>query len=78
VLRLQARWFYFASVVVWATNASAKDVKQSREDGAKFIGAVGCRPSTCHGGAGEKRSQYITWSRQDFHTRASSIGSLRR
>jgi hypothetical protein len=73
VLRLQARWFCFASVVVWATNASAKEIKQSREDGAKFIGAVGCRSSSCHGGAGEKRSQYFTWSRQDFHTRAYAI-----
>ena len=73
MLRLQARWFCFASVVVWATNASAKDVKQSREDDAKFIGAVGCRSSSCHGGAGEQRSQYITWSRQDFHARAYAI-----
>ena len=38
-----------------------------------FVGAVGCRSSSCHGGAGEKRSQYITWSRQDFHTRAYAI-----
>jgi hypothetical protein len=53
--------------------ASAKDVKQTREPGAKFIGAVGCKSSSCHGGAGEKRSQYITWLRQDFHTRAFAI-----
>ena len=38
-----------------------------------FVGAVGCRSSSCHGGAGEKRSQYITWSRQDFHTHAYAI-----
>jgi hypothetical protein len=38
-----------------------------------FVGAVGCRSSSCHGGAGEKRSQYITWSRQDFHIRAYAI-----
>jgi hypothetical protein len=50
-----------------------REPKQTREDGAMFVGAVGCRSSSCHGGAGEKRSQYITWSRQDFHTRAYAI-----
>jgi hypothetical protein len=34
---------------------------------------VGCRSSSCHGGAGEKRSQYITWSQKDFHTRSYTI-----
>lgn len=40
---------------------------------ARFIGAVGCKSSSCHGGAGEKRSQFITWTRQDFHARAYAI-----
>jgi Cytochrome c554 and c-prime len=53
--------------------AKGADVKQTRESGEIFVGAVGCRSSSCHGGAGEKRSQYITWSRQDFHSRAFSI-----
>jgi len=39
----------------------------------KFIGSIGCKSSSCHGGAGEKRSQYITWSQKDFHTRAYTI-----
>ena len=30
---------------------------------AQFVGAAGCKSSSCHGGAGEKRSQYITWLR---------------
>lgn len=51
----------------------AKDVKQTREDSAQFVGAIGCRSSSCHGGAGEKRSQYITWSQKDFHTKAFAI-----
>ncbi|HJX25258.1 MAG TPA: hypothetical protein VJ252_03825, partial [Chthoniobacterales bacterium] len=51
----------------------AKEVKQERENGEQFVGAVGCRSSSCHGGAGEKRSQYITWSRQDFHCKAFAI-----
>ncbi|HEV3149111.1 MAG TPA: multiheme c-type cytochrome [Chthoniobacterales bacterium] len=48
-------------------------MKQTPEPSALFVGAVGCKSSSCHGGAGEKRSQYITWSRQDFHTRAFAI-----
>ncbi len=44
-----------------------------RTDGARFIGATGCKSSSCHGGAGEKRSQYQTWSQKDFHTRAFAI-----
>lgn len=38
-----------------------------------FAGAIGCRSSSCHGGAGEKRSQYITWSQKDFHAKAFAI-----
>ena len=53
--------------------AFAKEPPQTPEAGAKFVGAVGCRSSSCHGGAGEKRSQYITWSQKDFHTRAYAI-----
>lgn len=40
---------------------------------ARFVGAVGCKSSSCHGGAGEKRSQFIIWTRQDFHARAYAI-----
>jgi len=72
VLRFQTQWFCFLIIAACA-EASVKEIKQTREQGALFIGAVGCKSSSCHGGAGEKRSQYITWSRQDFHTRAFAI-----
>ena len=52
---------------------SAKEPRQTRESGAAFIGSVGCKSSSCHGGAGPKRSQYIIWSRQDFHTKAYAV-----
>ena len=45
----------------------------ARDEAARFIGSAGCKSSSCHGGAGEKRSQYITWSQKDFHTRAYAI-----
>jgi hypothetical protein len=52
---------------------SAKDIQQTRETDGQFVGSIGCKSSSCHGGAGEKRSQYITWSQKDFHTHAYPI-----
>lgn len=53
--------------------ARAAERQQVQIEGARFVGAAGCKSSSCHGGAGEKRSQYITWSRHDIHTRAYAI-----
>lgn len=55
------------------SNLSAKEPRQIRESSGTFVGALGCKSSSCHGGAGPKRSQYITWSRQDFHTKAYAV-----
>jgi hypothetical protein len=62
-----------AFLAITIVSVSAKELKQSPDAAAKFVGAIGCRSSSCHGGAGEKRSQYITWSQKDFHTRAYAI-----
>ena len=56
-----------------AISAFAKEPRQTHEEGAQFVGAIGCRSSSCHGGAGDKRSQYITWSQKDFHNKAFVI-----
>jgi hypothetical protein len=66
-------WRLLFGLCLVASSAFAAEIKQTRESGEVFVGAVGCRSSSCHGGAGEKRSQYITWSGQDFHSRAFSI-----
>jgi len=52
---------------------SAKEPRQIRESGGAFVGSIGCKSSSCHGGAGPKRSQSITWSQKDFHTKAYAI-----
>jgi hypothetical protein len=52
---------------------AAKEPRQIRETGSVFVGSAGCKSSSCHGGAGPKRSQYITWSQKDFHTKAFTI-----
>jgi len=53
--------------------ARAKEPRQIQETAATFVGALGCKSSSCHGGAGPKRSQYFTWSQKDFHTKAFTI-----
>ena len=64
---------FIAFLAIAMVSVSAKELKQAPEAEAKFVGAIGCRSSSCHGGAGEKRSQYITWSQKDFHARAYAI-----
>lgn len=60
------RWS-FLLLVACCASAVAND------ESVKFLGSNSCSSSSCHGGAGEKRSQFITWSRKDFHTRAYAI-----
>jgi hypothetical protein len=64
---------FVAVFTVLITSVSAKELKSVPEESARFVGSVGCKSSSCHGGASEKRSQYITWSQKDFHTRAYAI-----
>ncbi len=59
--------------VAGAGSLSAKEPRQIRETGGAFVGSIGCKSSSCHGGAGPKRSQYITWSLKDFHTKAYAV-----
>ena len=65
---LRFRFVLLTTLVSLGTAAGA----ESKPD-TEFVGAAGCSSSSCHGGAGEKRSQDITWTQQDFHSRAYSI-----
>jgi hypothetical protein len=56
-----------------ATSVFAKEPRQVRETAGAFVGSVGCKSSSCHGGAGPKRNQYITWKEKDFHTKAFAV-----
>src|ERR1043166_7213000 len=53
--------------------AATRQVTIAPAHADQFVGSAGCKSSSCHGGAGEKRSQYITWTQQDFHTRAYAV-----
>lgn len=59
-------YVFLASQVAGAIAAEPRQVQIER---AQFVGATGCSSSSCHGGAGVKRSQFITWTRRDIHTR---------
>jgi len=66
-----------ASICILALSVApvsrAKEPRQIQETAGTFVGALGCKSSSCHGGAGPKRSQYFTWSQKDFHTKAFTI-----
>jgi hypothetical protein len=40
------------------------------QDNVRFVGAVTCQSSMCHGGASPSRDQFTIWAHQDFHSRA--------
>ncbi|MDQ6654666.1 MAG: cytochrome c family protein [Verrucomicrobiota bacterium] len=64
---------YVLAILLCAIAGSGLEAQQVRLEGARFVGAAGCKSSGCHGGAGEKRSQYITWAAHDVHTRGYAI-----
>ncbi len=37
-------------------------------DNPKYLGAVSCASSGCHGGAGQHQNQVLVWSLRDFHS----------
>ena len=39
-------------------------------DNVRYVGAVTCQSSMCHGGASPSRDQFTIWSHQDFHSRS--------
>src|ERR1043166_4850422 len=56
-----------------APGTPAAEVEIARAKAGEFVGVAGCKSSSCHGGAGEKHDQYLTWVQKDFHARAYAI-----
>ncbi len=44
----------------------------------RYLGSLSCASSSCHGGAGERRDQWIQWNGKDVHRRANSTLNLAR
>lgn len=64
--RRRAAAFVVASIVVARLSVSFAEETNSVAQ-PKFLGSQSCSSSSCHGGAGEKSSQYTIWSTHDFH-----------
>lgn len=44
----------------------------------RYVGSLSCAASSCHGGAGELRDQWVQWNSKDVHRRAASTLTLAR
>jgi hypothetical protein len=74
VLQTVLRWLGpIALFLVSDISSRAAEVEVAPAEGGRFVGVAGCKSSSCHGGAGEKRNQYFTWLQKDFHTRSYAI-----
>ena len=73
----------FRSVLCWlgtigfflasGPSSPGTEVEVAALKSSQFVGVAGCKSSSCHGGAGEKRNQYLTWLQKDFHARSYPI-----
>jgi len=59
----------FAIPALYGATAANPSVTPT-QDNVRYIGAVTCQSSMCHGGASPSRDQFTIWSHQDFHSRA--------
>ncbi len=63
----------FVAVAVCLAGSFTAELNATPLQPDKFIGAASCQSSSCHGGAGEKRHQFLTWVQEDFHYRAYPV-----
>jgi len=61
--------FSFIFLPLHGANVAGPTVSPT-QDNVRFVGAVTCQSSMCHGGASPSRDQFTIWSREDFHSRA--------
>jgi hypothetical protein len=57
--------FFIVSTLSALYTAAGED---ARAPGAKYLGAVSCASSGCHGGGGQNQNQFLVWSLRDFHS----------
>jgi hypothetical protein len=67
-------WFHSVAALTFLLSGNpAEQLAAASLRTDQFIGAAGCQSSSCHGGAGAKRSQFLTWIKEDFHSRAYAV-----
>ena len=73
---------FFASLCALVIGAFAAEVTPIRAEEEpripRYLGSLSCASSSCHGGAGERRDQWVQWNTHDVHRRASSTLNLAR
>jgi hypothetical protein len=73
---------FFASLCLLVAGVFATEVSAILADDesrvSRYLGSLSCASSSCHGGAGEKRDQWVQWNTRDVHRRANSTLSLAR
>jgi hypothetical protein len=51
-----------------AETPAARSGHRAPPDTSKYLGAVSCASSGCHGGGGQHQNQFLVWSLRDFHS----------
>jgi len=68
---LRARWLRLAvagaAVLMGTVLCTAGQQEDSALTPPKFLGASSCSSSSCHGGAGANKDQFLVWSKYDYH-----------
>ena len=67
---LRSSGIIFVSLLLPPSVASAAPTATPTQDNVRYVGAVNCQSSMCHGGASPSRYQFTIWSQEDFHSRA--------
>jgi hypothetical protein len=57
-----------AAVLLYAAGPVLGAETPALADASKFLGAVSCASSGCHGGGGQHQNQFLMWSLRDFHS----------
>jgi Cytochrome c554 and c-prime len=60
-------WLWFPSLIIAAESGPAR-----------YVGAVSCASSSCHGGAGIRRDQWLQWNAKDVHRRSLATLTMAR
>jgi len=59
---------FLAAWIALAATTRGAEPPASTNDFPKFLGAVSCASSGCHGGGGQNQNQFHVWSLKDFHS----------
>jgi hypothetical protein len=59
---------YATDRLAGAETPAARSGHRALPEPPKYLGAVSCANSGCHGGGGQNQNQFLVWSLRDFHS----------